>query len=88
MENTMDKVMEIVEETPEVIEAVKNYDFVKGGVVGLAAGAVANLGYKFVVKPAIGKIKDKRAAKKEQEFEMDSNAVDVDIPYEDDMTEE
>ena len=85
MENTMEKVMELVEET-EMVEAVKNYDMIKGGAIGLAAGAVANLGYKFVVKPAIGKIKDKRAAKNQQESYDDSNVVEFsDV---DEVTEE
>lgn len=82
MENTVEKVMDLVEEAPVVVEAVRDYGFAKGTVVGLGIGAGANLLYKFVVKPVAQKVKDKKAAKAEQVIEADSNVVefsDVDV---------
>ena len=78
MENTINEVMEtIVEEAPEMATTVKNYGFGKGALVGLAGGAVVNLGYKFVVKPVVNKIKAKRADKHIQEsVDLDSNVVE------------
>lgn len=82
MENTVKEVVEtIVEETPEVI--TKTVDrFWKGFGAGVATTVGGFVADKFVVRPTIKKIKDKRAAKKAQVECGDSKVVefsDVDI---------
>lgn len=90
MENTtINENIEVIETgAEEIAEAVKSNGNLQKygtyGAIGVAVVAGCYLGYKKVLKPCVGKIKDKRAAKKAAKEE---SQVDVEIDYVEDIEE-
>ena len=55
MENMMNE--EVFEAAEEIVAAVDPKNFVKGVGVGAAIGVLATLGYNYIVKPGLAKLK-------------------------------
>lgn len=81
MTNEMDAVVPVVEEVVETGCANKGLKMAGGVVMTVVIGGLA---YKYVVKPLVGKIKDKRTAKKQYEAAVDGEIIDVEFDHVDD----
>ncbi len=77
MTNEMDAVVPVVEDVVET-GCGKGLKMAGGVVMTVVIGGLA---YKYVVRPLVGKIKDKRATKRQYDAAVDGEIIDVECDH-------